>query len=413
MKSKDTVKVGIVGLGGRGMGLMYPLLRMGDVRIAAVCDVYEDRAEAAKKEVRKIGGYEPMSTCDYTEVIEKSGADVILVATSWQSHIEIACAAMKKGIFTAMEVGGSYDLEGCWKLVNTYEATGTPFMFLENCCYGQRELMCLNMAKEGKLGKIVHCDGAYCHDLRGEISFGRENRHYRLEHYINHNCENYPTHDLGPIAKILKINRGNRMTKLVSVASKAEGLHHYIEKHKKDDKELLDTKFKQGDVVTTVITCENGETITLTLNTTLPHPYSRRFGVHGTAGMYQEDGDFVFFEDDRKMQRNESVQWKIWRNARKYARKYDSVLWRKKSKGMKKSGHGGMDYLVLRAMVHSAKGETIPPIDVYDAVAWMCITALSEQSISQGNTTVEIPDFTQGKYKNRTDHAKGKYSLEI
>lgn len=143
------------------------------------------------------------------------------------------------------------------------------------------------------------------------------------------------------------------------------------------------------------------------------NPYSRRFGVHGTAGMYQEDGDFVFFEDDKKMQKKESAQWKIWRNAVKYAKKYDSTLWRKKSKGMKKSGHGGMDYLVLRAMVHSAKGETIPPIDVYDAAAWMCITALSEQSISQGTVSIEVPDFTRGKYKNRTDHAVGKYSLEI
>ena len=49
-----------------------------------------------------------------------------------------------------------------------------------------------------------------------------------LAEYANHNCENYPTHQLGPIAKILNITSGNRFTKLVSMSSKAVGLHEYV-----------------------------------------------------------------------------------------------------------------------------------------------------------------------------------------
>ena len=41
------------------------------------------------------------------------------------------------------------------------------------------------------------------------------------------------------------------------------------------------------------------------------------------------------------------------------------------------------------------------PIDVYDAAAWMCITALSEQSILQGGAPQPIPDFTKGKWLTR------------
>jgi hypothetical protein len=41
------------------------------------------------------------------------------------------------------------------------------------------------------------------------------------------------------------------------------------------------------------------------------------------------------------------------------------------------------------------------PIDVYDATAWMSITALSEYSIANGSIPVECPDFTRGKYKYR------------
>lgn len=411
---KTMVKLGVIGLGSRGPQLIKPLLKMEDVQIAAVCDLYGDRVQHAAEMVREASGETPFQTTDYKEVLALDALDAVIIATSWEHHVEIALAAMQRGLFTAMEVGGTYRLEDCFQLVQVQEETGTPFFFLENCCYGQRELMCLNMARQGLFGEIVHCDGAYRHDLRNEISYGRENRHYRLDHYKSHNCENYPTHDLGPIAKILGINRGNRMVRLVSVASKSCGLHEYIKTQKPEDETLLHTQFQQGDIVTTVITCENGETITLTLDTTLPRIYSRNFTVHGTKGMYQEDGDYVFLEKEMEasLAEIEESPHLIWRNAERYAERYDNGLWKHPSKGMRESGHGGMDYLVLRAMVNAAKGETLPAIDVYDAASWMCITVLSEKSIQGGNMPMEIPDFTNGKYKNRTDKATGKYALD-
>ena len=410
-----TVRVAMIGMGERGKQLMDPLLKMKDVQVVAVCDAYEDRTAAAAETVKKECGSAPFMSQDYKEVLSHGDVDVAVISTSWQYHIAIAIEAMKQGVFAAMEVGGTYDLQECYDLVQAYEQTKTPFFFLENCCYGHRELMCLNMARAGAFGEIVHCDGAYKHDLRKEVSYGKENRHYRLAHYIHHNCENYPTHDLGPIAKILGINRGNRMLHLVSVASKARGLAQYIRDHKPDDAELLNTEFRQGDIVTTVITCENGETITLTLDTTLPRIYSRNFTVHGTKGMYQEDGDYVFLEKDLKVDIAEidTDPQKIWKNADEYAKVYDNDLWKHKSAGMIASGHGGMDYLVLRAMLSAARGESYPAIDVYDAASWMCITALSEQSIASGNMPVEIPDFTNGKYKNRTEKSTGKYALDL
>lgn len=405
----------MIGMGERGKQLMEPLLKMEDVTVTAVCDAYEDRVTAAAQTVEKENGKVPFASCDYKEVLARADVDVAVISTSWEYHIAIAIEAMRRGVFAAMEVGGTYNLQECFDLVEAYEQTKTPFFFLENCCYGRRELMCLNMARAGAFGEIVHCDGAYKHDLRKEVSFGKENRHYRLPHYIHHNCENYPTHELGPIAKILGINRGNRMVRLVSMASKSRGLAQYIRDTKPEDSELLHTEFKQGDIVTTVITCENGETVTLTLDTTLPGIYSRNFTVHGTKGMYQEDGDYVFLEKDLTVDIAEIDvdPQKIWKNADKYGEEYDNDLWKHKSEGMIAGGHGGMDYLVLRAMLSAARGESYPAIDAYDAAAWMCITALSEQSIANGSAPVEIPDFTNGKYKNRTEKSSGKYALDF
>ena len=91
------------------------------------------------------------------------------------------------------------------------------------------------------------------HDLRTEVGTGCEMRHYRLRNYIHRNAENYPTHELGPIAKILGINSGNRMLTLTSMASKAVGMHAYAAERNPENKALVNTRFAQGDVVNTMI----------------------------------------------------------------------------------------------------------------------------------------------------------------
>ena len=50
-------------------------------------------------------------------------------------------------------------------------------------------------------------------------------------------------------------------------------------------------------------------------------------------------------------------------------------------------------------------------IDVYDAASYMCITALSEESIQKGGAPVMIPDFTRGKWYMRQETVDSKYKL--
>ena len=60
-----------------------------------------------------------------------------------------------------------------------------------------------------------------------------------------------------------------------------------------------------------------------------------------------------------------------------------------------------MDYIMLRRFFRAVRDGKPMPIDVYDAVSWMSVTALSEQSIALGSRPVEFPDFTRGQYKTR------------
>lgn len=395
------LNVGIVGLGVRGYWLMKDvILLMPGVKVTAVCDVYEDRNERAAKLTEEVCGHVPATETDYKKLIARDDVDVVVVSCAWESHIKVAIDAMKAGKPVGMEVGGSYSVKECWDLVDTYEATQTSFMFLENCCYGRRELMALNMVKQGLFGDIVHCRGGYMHDLREEVSEGEKNRHYRLRNYIHRNCENYPTHELGPIARILNINHGNRMLTLTSMASRSAGIQEYIKDRMSDDEKLMNTRFAQGDVVNTMIKCAGGETILLTLNTSLPRFYSRDFTVCGTKGMYEEENDTVFV--DKKYTAEEEWDFKAnWGNAKDYEKDYEHPIWQKFLNDGVQGGHGGMDWLVFEAFFDSIRNGEPCPIDVYDAASWMCISALSEESIAMGGHPVAIPDFTNGEWIRR------------
>lgn len=402
------IKTGLIGFGCRGRDLLSTMLSIDGIVVSAVCDKYEDRTEDAVKKVEELTGRTPFSTPDYKELLAREDLDAVIISSSWADHVDIAVDAMKAGIYAGMEVGGAYSLEDCRMLVRAYRETGVPCMMLENCCYGQKELMVLNMVRQGLLGEVIHCEGGYHHDLRNEISFGKENRHYRLANYMNRNCENYPTHELGPIAKILNINRGNRMLTLTSMSSKARGLHEYILKEKGEQSELADCHFAQGDVVITTILCAHGETITLTLDTTLPHAYSRGFRVQGTKGQYMEDNNSVFLEG---VHNQYDFSWKdYWDNAEKYSEQYNHPIW-KNYTSRKESGHGGIDYLTLCAFFDSVKRKVQTPIDVFDTASWMAISALSEESVSVGGHPVAIPDFTRGGWLDREPAPDGPYCL--
>ena len=87
-----------------------------------------------------------------------------------------------------------------------------------------------------------------------------------------------------------------------------------------------------------------------------------------------------------------------WENEDEYLTKYDHPLWKQFEDQAAGSGHGGMDFFILRAFIESLKGAQ-PVIDVYDAVSMSVVSPLSEQSIRLGSTAVKIPDFTRGKWK--------------
>lgn len=391
----------VVGLGGRGHSLVRDVLsKIDSLNIVAVCDIYEDRV-AATLEFLKSLGREAVGYTDYKEALAHEGVEAVFVFTGWERHAEIAIYAMEHGIAAASEVGCEYSLENCYNLVRTYEKTGTPYMFMENCCWGKDELLATSMARKNVFGTVVHCAGAYAHDLRNEVSYGLTNRHYRFRNYQNRCCENYPTHELGPIAKLLDINRGNRIVSVSSFASKAAGLKEYIKTRDDATEEMKNAEFKQGDIITTVLTCANGETILMRLDTTLPRSYSREFTVRGTKGLYSQDTNSVFIDGEKEYWEMPEFIKNNLGNAEKYEEEYLPDIWKNVTAEELASGHGGMDWFAYNAFVSALENHEPMPIDVYDSATWQAVAVLSEISIQQGGAPQAMPDFTNGQWFHR------------
>lgn len=417
------VRLGFIGVGFRGQNHLNEMLKRNDVEIVAFADPDQRMITSALEMLSKSS----QQTCEtysaddygYRKLLARDDIDAVFVSSPWSWHYRHGTEAMRSGKIVAMEVCGAMSLEECYGYVKTYEETKVPIMVMENVCYRRDVMAVLNMVKKGFFGELVHGQGGYEHDLRGVlfndgetaynsgVEFGEKGfseAKWRTEHYLKRNGELYPTHGIGPLANMFGLNRGNRMLYLQSMSSKSAGLHKYILEHEKGGEQHPNASlsFNQGDIVTTQIKCANGETLILTHDTSLQRPYNLGFRVQGTEGIWQDFGwgnneqGLIYFEN--KMDHDHR-----WKNTKEWLEKYDHPLWKRNARAAEKSGHGGMDYFVDNAFIECIKNDVEFPLDVYDLASWYAITPLSEQSIREGGAPQNIPDFTNGKWRQRSN----------
>lgn len=415
------IRVGLIGVGFRGQEHVKLLAKRDDVEIIAFADpnkIMLDRSQKILKDNNKPAAQEfSNGEHDYKNLLKLKNIDAVVIATPWEWHLTQGVEAMRNKKIVGMEVGGAMKLEDCWEFVKAYEETKVPIFMMENVCYRRDIMAVLNMVRKGMFGELVHGRGGYQHDLRGVlfndgitaynsgVEFGAKGfseAKWRTEHYVKRNGELYPTHGLGPVSVMMNVNRGNKLTRLSSFSSKSLGLHKYIVEHAKggENHPNAKVKFKQGDVVTTQIACENGETILLTHDTSLQRPYDLGFRVQGTEGLWQDFGSgglnqgHIYFE--KLMNHNDQ-----WDNSEKWLSENDHPMWKKFENKATGAGHGGMDFFVMNTFIECIKRNIEFPLDVYDLATLYSITPLSEESIAKGGQIIDIPDFTKGQWKNR------------
>ncbi|MDH5745150.1 MAG: Gfo/Idh/MocA family oxidoreductase, partial [Candidatus Aminicenantes bacterium] len=204
-KNNKPVRVGVVGTGNRGRGLLSILLHMVDVEIPALCDIQKPHLDLAMDMVTQAGRKKPEGYLkdEYTfkKLMDRDDIDAVIIATYWEWHTPMAVYAMKTGKYTGVEVPAAYTLDECWELVNTFEETRVPCMMLENWSFRRDNLAVLNMIRLGMLGETVHCHCAHSHDCIDHWFFDPETGldRWAAKYLLTHNRDQYPTHQLGPV----------------------------------------------------------------------------------------------------------------------------------------------------------------------------------------------------------------------
>ncbi|MHC4631662.1 MAG: Gfo/Idh/MocA family oxidoreductase [Planctomycetota bacterium] len=386
----DKVRIGIIGMGGRGNSLMGNFFHMkGDVEIRALCDIYPERVKAARERVIKAGFSKPETYSGneyiWRKLVDRDDIDAIIITTYWKWHTPMAVYAMKAGKYVGVEVPAAYTLEECWQLVETSEQTGLPCMMLENWSFRSDNLAVLNMIRLGLLGEIMHC---HCAHSFFDSQTGKDR--WPAKYLAKHNRDQYPSHQLGPVISWMDINCGDYFDYITATATDAVGINEYFASKFGPEHPNAKRKFAQGDIVTTVVRTKKGKSIVINYDMQLPRPYDNRWLVQGTRGLYNEQRNAVYIKD-------KSPKYHQWESFQPYQEKYRHTWTKSSSLG----GHGGTDMRELKLFVQAVKNRTQTPIDVYDSVI-MCVHGpLSEKSIAKGSVPVKVPDFTRGKWKTR------------
>ena len=402
---KSGIRVGVVGVGSRGYAAAMRLLQVPGVSVTAVCDIRAEYADKAARAVHGKSGAKPLvfsGTAEaYKGLCDSGRVDVVYNATSWDAHVPIAVNAMKAGRHAFIEVPGAMFVDECWELVETAEKCRVHCMQLENCCYGEEELLALNLCRLGMLGELIHGEGAYIHDRRWQIFNDSQWERWRNRWNEKHAGNYYSTHGLGPICMDMGVNRGDRLDYLVSVDSHQAGYEAFARATLAADNPLRGERFAMADMNVTTIRTAKGRTIMLQHDVSSPRPYSRLNLIAGTKGVFRGYPRLeIYLEGGDEWPRSGGHHAFSEEATARIRAAYAHPLVKQVGDIAKKvGGHGGMDYMMDLRWAYCLQRGLPLDTDVYDLASWCAVSELTERSARSRARTMDVPDFTRGAWK--------------
>ena len=392
----ETVRIGIVGTGLRGRSVLGELLAIEGVRIVALADVVAEKAQRASKMVTDAGQPAPALDTEgdhgFERLVARDDVDFVYTATPWEWHVPVMLAALAAGRHCASECPIGTTLKDLWALVDASEKARRHCLHLENCNYGETEMLVNGLVHAGVFGEVLHAEAAYLHDLRSILFENRDEGLWRRAWHTRVNGNLYPTHGLGPVAWYLDIHAGDRFDYLVSAGGPHRGLEAYRDAMVPDRN---DPKWREayvtGDHNTSIIRTVKGRTVMLQHDVSNPRPYTRHNRLQGTKGAFEDYPPRIYVEGQQGGER--------WAPLDDWKAQHTHPLWKEVGElARKNGGHGGMDFVMAYRLVQCLRQGLVPDYDVYDAAAWSAPFPLSEMSMAKGSAPMKFPDFTRGEW---------------
>ncbi len=381
----DEIRIGIAGLGHRGLGWIRLLQKVPGYRITAVYDWIEPLQERA---LSAIGNRDHVKTfSDYEDFLAWEGIDAVGLCVRRPDQGAMAAQALEAGKHVNAEVPAAHTLEDCWRIVTAAERTGLVYQLGEQTRYWGFVEAWRDLVTEGRLGRVTYCEGQYI-GYYGTRQFFQDTdtgHFYSIEDLPAH-PEAEPTwlhsmppihylpHELSPMLKVLD----DRVVEVTAMSTASPSYSH--------------PEIGQPDIQVALMKTEKDAILRMATGFTQKIP-SRRghhwYQIIGTRGCIEwkrsEKGRPLMWRADAQMHDLAEVDWRFERT--------DAPA------GARSSGHGDADYYVQAAFRDAVRDAKPLEFDVYRAIETAAPAVLAAESIAR-RTWLTVPDFRPGKARS-------------
>jgi len=147
---------------------MRGMVTVDCAKLIAVCDICEDVASEAAANF----GLDTYYT-NHNEMLKNEDIDVVIVATSDQTHREITVDCLNAGKHVLCEKPMALTLDDCKAMIKAANESGKKLMVGQICRHAPGFALAKQLVSDGEIGDIFFVESEYAHDYSGE--FGQDN----------------------------------------------------------------------------------------------------------------------------------------------------------------------------------------------------------------------------------------------
>jgi len=394
----DEIRIGVFGLGHRGIHWIRVLDRIDGYRITAVGDIFPLQ-ERALAEISNSEGVESYSS--YEDMLADPNIDAIALCVRCEEQGAMAARALEAGKHVNSEVPAAHTMEDLWRIVAAQEKTGLVYMLAEQMRYSGFITGWRDLVQQGRLGHVGYVEGEY-------FSRKSPHRYYQdpktgefidIPDLANHPDAqptwlhkmppiHYLCHDLSAMLSILD----DRVVKVTGMGTRPQS--------------YLYDAIKKSDIQVALLHTEKDTVMRMACGWTLGRSRETRghryqlIASHGTleTNPHMDELQSMWLADSQ-MHDVARVDWRQERtDAPSPSPSEAAALAEIKPDyigGRRTTGYSipSIDYIVHSNFREAVLGEKPLEFDVYKAMDTAAPAILAADSIEQGSHPIDVPDF--------------------
>lgn len=306
--------------------------------------------------------------------------DAIYIASPVKFHYKHSIKAAKNKKHILCEVPAFRKIKEGKEIKRLIKKNKLIYMMAENYCFSPQSIYLSKILENKKMGDIIFARSSYIHDCK-DISFNRKNGQltWRGKERLKRSGNDYPTHSIGPIDKILSKYYNDKLKYISTFSSKEIAMTKNYFSFFNNKK----YRFIRPDVSFSIIETEKKTLIELICDTTSNRPSSMHdMYIQFLNGSYisgRSDNELSVISNEKYFKNSKFKKIDL----KKYLDKKDQSLF-------KKLKHQFSFYKVLQNFENSIITKTKPYIDIYDAFLWSSLVELSKRSLNHRSRKIRI-----------------------